>query len=36
MIWKKSDDFGVFERYLDKTSELTIEQDKWSTFKDNN
>ena len=31
-----SDDFGAFWRYLEKASELAIEQDNWSTFRDNN
>ena len=33
---EESDDFRAFWRYLEKASELTIEQDHWSTFRDNN
>ncbi|CAN7055689.1 unnamed protein product [Brassica oleracea var. botrytis] len=33
---EESDDFGAFWRYLEKASELAIEQDNWSTFRDNN
>ncbi|KAF2617312.1 hypothetical protein F2Q68_00039294 [Brassica cretica] len=33
---EENDDFGAFWRYLEKASELTIEQDHWSTFRDNN
>ena len=32
---EESDDFGAFWRYLEKASELTIEQDHWSTFREN-
>ncbi|KAG5393278.1 hypothetical protein IGI04_023241, partial [Brassica rapa subsp. trilocularis] len=33
---EENDDFGAFWIYLEKASKLTIEQDHWSTFRDNN